>query len=423
MSKFVFVLILGLVLRLVLSTLIYSGDVNNHMGWAESIIKDGSLGAYDRQYIGILQPTYPPLALYSFVTSYSAYKNVYAISQFLNRSIPAFPSKFIWFLEDQDTLAAFHKILSEVSDIGITVLIFVLARLLLKSSSQAAFTAATVYVFNPAVWYNSALWGQLESPPIFFILLSLYLILKEKPLLGHASFAAALLFKQSSLIFFPAFLMFSLFKTGFKKTLTGLASQFMFFYISYLPFFNFQLSSLNYPLSLYLNRLEVGSGSNYISDHAFNLWALFTHLEKIPDTLMIFGNYSANLIGKSAFLLLLLLLLLRFIQSRKISGLVNLMGLINLAAFLVLTRMHERYLAPALPFMAISTAASPQLWPVYLCLSLGHLINMYHNWWYPTLIWLRPVMTSWNTVVLVVIIFVVTGFSWTALYLDETRRQ
>jgi hypothetical protein len=84
--------------------------------------------------------------------------------------------------------------------------------------------------------------------------------------------------------------------------------------------------------------------------------------------------------------------------------------------------MHERYLAPALPFMAIAAAGAPQLWPVFLLVSLGHLINLYHNWWYPTLIWLRPVMIHPNTLYFVIGLFAIGGLSWLAIYYDQTRK-
>ncbi len=187
MRQLVFLLLLGLILRLVLSTSIYSGDVNNHVGWAKSILEEGSRGAYDRKYSGILQPTYPPLALYSFVTSYWLYGQTYSLAETLNRSFAEFPSKVIWFLEDQDTMPAFHKIISMISDLGIAVLIYGLSRRLFKASSRAAYIAAAVYIFNPAVWYNSSLWGQLESPPIFWILLSLWLFITKRPYLGFIS--------------------------------------------------------------------------------------------------------------------------------------------------------------------------------------------------------------------------------------------
>lgn len=422
MIKFSFFLVVGLILRLVLSVFIYSGDVNNHTGWGKSILTQGSVGAYDRKYQGILQPTYPPLALYSFTTSSWAYKSIYSLTYQLNNQFSWFPSKLIWYLEDQDVEPAFQKLLSIMSDIGITVLIYALARKFLKSDSHSAFLAGMVYLFNPAVFYNSSLWGQLESPPVFFILLAVWLTITSKPLMGHAAMAMALLIKQSSLIFFPIFIIFSYFKTGQKTTLKGLLLQFIIFYISYLPFFNFQVSTINYPLQTYLNRIEVGSGSDYITDHAFNLWALNTKLQKISDKKVLFGNLNPNQIGKTVFIILYLILVINFLKNRTNKSFINLLGLVSMTAFMVLTRMHERYLAPTLPFLAVSAAVSPQLWPIYLLITLGHLYNMYHQWWYPTLQVLRPVFDNWNTITLVIAGFILCWISWGANYFDAVKK-
>ncbi len=418
-------LILGLVLRLVLSITVYSGDVNNHVEWARSILKSGPVGAYDRHYVGVMQPTYPPLALYSFTTGYWAYENIYRFSSALNKAYPAFPSTFIWAMEDQDVLPAFHKLTSIFADLGIAVLIYALARKVYSVSHSTGLSAAAVFLFNPAVFYNSALWGQMESPPIFLVMLSIWLFLTHRPIKGHAAFAAALLFKQSSLIFIPLILLLSVFKAGWKKTGLGLLVSLVLFFLAYLPFIPGSLNfsaTVSYPFSVYINRIEVGSGSNYISDHAFNLWALFTHLEKIPDSLIVFSDLSANTVGKIVFMVLSGWYISKYLLSRSTRDLLSLFGLISFCAFMVLTRMHERYLAPALPFLALVSASKPQLRPVFILVSVGHLVHLYHEWWFPYLTNLVPLIDTWNTVFGVIVLFIISWISWSAVYFHERRQ-
>lgn len=424
-NQLIGLLLLGLILRLVLSITVYSGDVNNHVEWARSILKSGTVGAYDRQYKGVMQPTYPPLALYSFSTAYWAYENIYHFSSALNKSLPAFPSTFIWAMEDQDVLPAFHKLTSIFSDLGIAVLIYGLARKVFSVSHSTGLTSAAVFLFNPAVFYNSALWGQMESPPIFLVMLAVWLFLTHRPIKGHAAFAAALLFKQSSLIFIPLILLLSVFQAGWKKTALGLLVSLGIFFLSYLPFIPASLNftdKLTYPFSVYVNRIEVGSGSNYISDHAFNLWALFTRLEKIPDTLIVFSDLSANMVGKIVFVVLSGWYISKYLLSRSTRDLLSLFGLISFCAFMVLTRMHERYLAPALPFLALVSASKTQLRAVFLLVSLGHLVNLYHEWWFPYLTNLVPLIDTWNTVSGVIVLFIVSWISWSAVYFHERRK-
>jgi Gpi18-like mannosyltransferase len=419
--KIIIAVILALVLRLYLSTSIYSGDVNNHVAWSLSILKFGSAGAYDRKYVGVMQPTYPPLALYAFTTSYWAYDNVYQAVLFLNNKVSVFPSRMVWLMQNQNVLPAFHKTVSMVSDIGIGILIYLLARKVMKVSQRSAFWAMCLYLFNPAVFYNSTLWGQLESIPVFWVLLSVWLVLNGKWLLGHASFLAALLFKQSSLVFAPAFFLFSVFKTGWKKTFTGLGFQFLLFYLSYLPFFPRQTSTIYYPISTYINRLMTGSGSDYISDHAFNFWALFSHLAKISDNVSFIPGISAGTFAWIIFAVFAVLLISKYLVTAKDIDLLGLLGLLSFASFMVLTRMHERYLAPAIPFLALAAAKNKQLWPIYFLVSLGHIINMYDQWWFPNIPALVPVVSQWGMVVLVVVILSLSWISWMAVYFNENK--
>ncbi|OGD08530.1 hypothetical protein A2397_06155 [Candidatus Amesbacteria bacterium RIFOXYB1_FULL_44_23] len=429
MSRLIFACILALILRLVLSVTIYSGDVNNHTVWGQSILQNGSLGAYDRKYVGVMQPTYPPISLASFTTSFAMFQLTDASANWLNDNLSFFPSKIIWALQDQDVLPAFHKIYAIFADIGIGILIYGLARMIFHSDQKSAFFASAVYLFNPAVFYNSSLWGQLESPPLFWILLSVWLILKKKVTWAHAAFVLALLSKQSSLIFVPGFVLFSLFKSGWKKTFYGLIVQMVIFWLAYLPFTSCQITNPQciaaWPVQVYLNRLETGSGSDYISDHAFNFWALYSNLAKISDKLVVAYNFSANVVGKLVFMTISAVLLLKYLKNRTSSVLIHTMGIIGFTSFLVLTRMHERYLAPALPFLAIAASGRKQLWPIYLLVSFCHLLNMYHNWWFPEMPQIADFVAI-NTpqiVNLVILLLAISWISWMAVFLHESRNK
>ena len=84
--------------------------------------------------------------------------------------------------------------------------------------------------------------------------------------------------------------------------------------------------------------------------------------------------------------------ILLLIRSKKITEDFFMALFINaLAAFLFLTKMHERYLAPALPFLALSAASHRRLWPIFAAISLSHLANLYHEWWFPRI----PILVNW----------------------------
>ncbi|KKU94751.1 hypothetical protein A3H89_01200 [Candidatus Amesbacteria bacterium RIFCSPLOWO2_02_FULL_48_11] len=421
-KSFLVVLVISLIGRVVLSITAYSGDLNNHIGWAESILQSGTFGAYDRQYPGIMQPTYPPLALYAFVTSTWSYHVISDISHIANNSFPAFPSRFIWFWQRQQILPAFNKVPAILSDIGIGVLIYVFLRRNFPSRPLISLIGATAYLFNPAVWYTSSIWGQIETLPLFFILLSYWCILQKKIIPSHLAFAAALLSKQSSIIFLPVFLLVSWRLAGPVRTVVGLLFQLLIAYLVYLPFFS--SPSLLWPVSVYLNRIQIGSGSNYISDHAFNLWALVTRLQKIPDTSVVFLGLSAGLVGLAAFILSYCLALL-VLWKKKLTfpALVTLNALIPALAFLVLTKMHERYFAPVLPFLALAAAYYPWLWPVYVLVSAAHLANLYHLWWFPPLPPVIAWLMAWPNIMILIMVFtagtLIMAFAYASAQLSQ----
>ncbi|HJZ05720.1 hypothetical protein A2634_04950 [Candidatus Amesbacteria bacterium RIFCSPHIGHO2_01_FULL_48_32] len=410
-KRLIAILVLGVVLRLALSVTIYSGDLNNHVAWGNGILRSGFHNAYYHEYPGVMQPTYPPLALYSFTTSVGLYRLLYSAATFINRTLPVFPSGLIWALEDQDVLPAFTKITSIVADIGIGFLIFRFSR---------SFIATMAYIFNPAVWYLSSIWGQIESLPIFFFLLALWSTHRKHFFATNLAFTAALLFKQSSIIFAPIFAILSWRRFGLPKTIIGITLQFSVVYLVYLPFA--PSISLLWPIQIYVDRLQTGSGSNWVTDHAFNPWIWTTHLQKIPDTIPVIGSVTAGQLGLFLFGTFASLVLIRLTLSQiSFSNLFLATSLMPILSFLLLTKMHERYLAPALPFLALAAAFRPRLWPIFIVLSLAHLANLYHEWWFPRIPVLVNWLSFWNTIQLMATIITTCSIIVLTYYLKSEK--
>lgn len=403
-KKLVIILIIGFVFRILISTAIYSGDVNNHTQWGESILKYGFSGSYDREYDGVMQPTYPPLSLFSFTTSTGLYYIINDLVVSANKNYPMFPSKLVWAMEDQDVLPAFNKVASILTDLGISVLIYIFV-LNLSKRKNLALISSTVYIFNPPVWYLSSLWGQLESFPLFFLLLSIYLLYKKKSI-AHLAFVAALLSKQSSIIYIPLFTLISYRQIGLINTIKGFLLQLIVFVGMYLPFS--EKFDLLWPIKVYINRIQTGSGSVWITDHAFNPWALLTKLQKIPDSTKVFIGLSASLIGYVLFLTQAGLVMLKTLKNHSFKIYMLAFALLPMISFLSLTKMHERYYAPVLPFLTIASALDPILWVVYIFVSLAHLINVYHEWYFPRISPLDTWVASWDTIELVIATFTIS---------------
>jgi len=90
-------------------------------------------------------------------------------------------------------------------------------------------------------------------------------------------------------------------------------------------------------------------------------------------------------------------------------------------SFLLLTKMHERYLAPALPFLALAAAFRPRLWPIFIVLSLAHLANLYHEWWFPRIPVLVNWLSFWNTIQLMATIITTCSIIVLTYYLKSEK--
>lgn len=183
-SRLTQIIILGLTLRLILLFLDFGFDVNNHIVWAKEAIKYGLPGFYERAQVERFTTTYPnysPLAIFLFIIAYGLYQFVFKATWRVNLWLPLFPSKLVIFLEKRQALAGFMKLPAVFFDLALVVLIYRWIRMKKdKNNIFGPLAAVSFILFNPGFFYNSSYFGQIESIPLFFILLSLYLLFFSK---------------------------------------------------------------------------------------------------------------------------------------------------------------------------------------------------------------------------------------------------
>lgn len=402
-------------LRLNFAIQIYSGDVNNHIGWAKDALNNGFSGIYERSFekYGVMTPTYPPIPLFFFTLFYWLFTVVYNLAWKLNLSLRIFPSKIIWFLQDQDTMPAFLKIPAILSDLGIAYFVYLFSKKILgKVKTNWPIILTGLVLFNPAFFYNSSHWGQIEAVPLFFILGSFYtLFFSRKSWLSVLFLVLAFLSKQTVIIFSPLFALAFYKKFGFKESFKGVLLFLFVFIIFFLPFFHTG-NPLIFPFTTYWMKIQTGSGSNYVTDHAFNFWALISGLGKIPDWKPFWFGVSYSNWGYFIFILVLLLIFIPLFKNKaKPIEYVFAAGLIPFAAFLFLTRMHERYLEPSLPFLLLLATKRKSFLVPFLYVCFFHLVNLYHNWWAPGNVILKKIFSDLRVIQgLTVVVIGVFGF-------------
>src|SRR5208283_3259367 len=254
------------------------------------------------------------------------------------------------------------KLIPNIFDLATAVLIYVFVRK--QASFKSALLATSLYAFNPAIIYNTAVWGQYDAIYTFFLVLSLMLALKSKPKLAAVTFALGLLTKPQGIVLAPlvAFLIYK--KNGLKNLLVSVIAFAGTVFLIILPF---QWSN---PFS-FLDKIYFGGYAEYAytSINAFNLWGLYGMW--VPDG----GFYIVGLALFGAFAVFTLYFLYkRFNASNEFLAVFGAFMLF-FAFFMLPTRIHERYLFPAMSVLALMFPFLKRTRPPYADLTATLLIN------------------------------------------------
>lgn len=399
----------GFLLRLILSIQNYRGDMNNYVSWGQDIAKHGTQGFYEREFMPqyhTANPNYPPLANYMFFGSLKLYEAAKDTTFWLNTHVSIFPSRLVYFFDNPYLLPAFFKIWAIAADIGLAWIVYLFAKRLSNKKSLMPLFAASLILFNPAFFYNSSYWGQIESIPLFFVLASFYFLLySPQKILPGILFALSLLSKQTSVVFLPILTLVYIKKYSIRDfVLQFIAPAIILFIVFFFPF-HMNMFDFAYPFTTYWSKILTVSGAEYASNHAFNFWYLITRGKQIYDTTPFIFGLSFKLIGQVITAALLLPLFYWFFKnSKKNEAILTTAFLVPFCVFLFLTRMHERHLEQALPFLLILGITNKQYRRVFYFLSAFHMLNLYHDWWSPSLPFIEPILSTFPVIAMITLI-------------------
>lgn len=220
-----------------------------------------------------------------------------------------------------------------------------------------------LYLFNPAIFSNSSLWGQADSLTALFSLFAIYIFPKNY-LISAVSLAIGTLVKPQAAFILPAVLyLFVVNKKKLYEYLIYAVSGLTVFVLGFLPFNN--RSSL---LQFILERFNLSANQYpYGSVNAFSFWGLFGFWKPDENIFLIGLGTAIVLITLSFFV----------IYKKKIkNGEYLISGLSLLITFLFMTRMHERHLLPALAPLLVSASIYPAVLISYVGLSLSYTANL-----------------------------------------------
>ncbi len=261
------------------------------------------------------------------------------------------------------SMANMIKFVPNFFDLATAGLIYVFIRK--QAKFKVALVSTALYAFNPAVIYNAAVWGQFDAVYTFFLVLSLMLALKSKPIPSAIIFAIGLLTKPQGIALLPLIVLLIYRKNGWKQLLYSITSFAATVFLVALPF-----EGIGNPITFLIKNYSTGYlYYNVTSVNAFNLWGLFGLWMK--DGYLFYVGWV--LFGA------VVALALYMVQKRlKVSGdlIVIFAAFVLFFAFFMLpTRIHERYMFPAISLLALMFPLLKKIRVLYVVLTATFLIN------------------------------------------------
>lgn len=265
---------------------------------------------------------------------------------------------------DADTLPTAIKGLSLPFDLGVGVLLYALVRS--RASELTALAAASLYLFNPAVLLAGPTWGQVDSAGTLAYLAALVASARRRDgIAGGLGLLAAFCKPQFGLVLLPVLVMAAIRSWRERRRgpiLAALAGVVATWVV------------VGGPLALHPLRYadllsNTARQQPYVSLHAFNPWGLLVGFGPIPDDPYVLWGSLLLLAGIGGSMSVLR-------RGDDLATLLAVGALLVLAFYFLPTRVHERYLFPAVAILVPFAVARAGPLVAYLVLSAGFAASL-----------------------------------------------
>lgn len=268
-KSIVFLLFFAFFARILFSLIFNTGhptDLTNFKVWAMDVNKKGIFDFFQPAPKGTWCD-YPPgyiWILYFFGKIYS-----FIDPTFANWSGSVF--------------SMFIKLPGIISDILSTYAIYYLSRRYVPT--QIAMASATIFAFQPAIFYESAVWGQMDSVTLLFLILSIIFLIDKKYDLAILITALNCMMKPQGILLIPLIAFVSIYNTslGFfynkksdsinalKKIGLGFLYSFLLVFTLTLPITKNFVNVIPWLFEHYTAQANLYP---YSAIQSFNLWAI-----------------------------------------------------------------------------------------------------------------------------------------------------
>ncbi len=359
----------------------FKSDMDSFIAWGEQMLTTGPAKFYGSG----IWTDYAPGYMY-FMWVVAAIKHLF------------FP------LATREAYEFLHKLVPMIFDIATGLLLYKIMRLVARryASGEKLKTyylpeiVAAAYMFGPFTFLNSAIWGQVDSVYVFFLLLSFYYLIQRSFSAAIIVYVIAGVIKPQAVVLAPLYLLVFIKEYNLKLLMRSALWGIVTFYILTMPFFG--ISALQNVWKLLESSINVYP---YTSINTFNYWGIFGFWK--PDTDQLFLGLPARVIGYLAWGITLcygFYFGFRYLYPRKHyldeKNAAFLATYFIFSAVMFMTRMHERYLFPLFVYFILAAglytfhylnqapAARKSYWPVVLVWTLYgitmllHWINLYY---------------------------------------------
>lgn len=377
---FVFIVVVGLLLRLILCALYrgHDSDMGCFIGWGWDIARNGTRQFY--WAAGHDWYDYPP-GYMLFLGGYSAILNLFNV-------------------DTATVLGIFLYMLPAIgADLGLSLLLMSFARRQRINNSGALILGGLVFL-NPALLFLTGAWGQIDSILTLLLVVSFLLLLTRKPgsldrnrILSGAVFGLAVMTKWQALIFGPIYAVAHLFlvrwgsreaRSDLRDTVLSALSAFAVILLISLPFKGEQ------GLFWFVERfLTASSHYDYATVEAYNYFAFCGANwkragEYLLPNLLTFKQFGAIAICFAVFCGFMTVLRRHQAEKKLGESLDQDRGFLFLAASLTMALiftfghyMHERYVVPVLVMLLFAYAfyKDPRLLLVAMLFTVTTFLN------------------------------------------------
>lgn len=350
----------GLVIRLLLAPDPgFVQDMDGYVKWADAISEKGFEGLYDRGWADV-RVDYPPT--YFFL--------LFLIGKLKATIFPFFG----WGLREYVMLLKSPAI---ISDVLACILLYYFVST--QTSRKKAFFVSALYYLNPAVIFDSAVWGQTDAVPAILAAIAVVSLYKDRLDLSVLFATLAIATKVYYLVLAPLILVGVYKKGGLKMLAFGLVMTLVLLHLLFSPLIYYgSLGKMIYAI------FDSASSYPYTTLRAYNIWQVYNiiahGLEKgsfdfINDTERI-GGWAVSYLGLLSLGVLELVVVCFLLRSSRKETLLIAASLIFLGFFMLPTKVHERYMFPTLLFLSLTYYSSRLLTFIYGMLSVSYLLNL-----------------------------------------------